>query len=91
MKRTKMMEIPKKVRVAPPPPAAVTPTTTTIPPVNVVLGEDDMTVETNTVVPLSSDFSLYRGGQWVGPRGWRWRNLHEREGRQEREATGVGF
>ena len=50
---------PKKVKVAPaPPPAAVTPTTTTIPPVNTVLGEEDVTVKiNNTVVPLFSPIS----------------------------------
>jgi len=58
---------PKKVKVAPPPPAAVTPTTTTVPPVNAVLGEEDVTVKiNNTVVPLSSHSSLYGGGRRVG-------------------------
>jgi len=67
---------PKKVKVAPPPPAAVTPTTTTVPPVNAVLGEEDVTVKiSNTVVPLSSNFKFYRSGRWVGRRGgWAWRD-----------------
>ena len=44
---------PNQIQVEPPPPVAVTPTTTTIPPVNTVLGEEDVTVKmNNTVVPL---------------------------------------
>jgi len=40
------------------------------------------------VKPMSSHFSLYRGGRWVGRRGgWRWRP--SRTGRKE-EAMGVG-
>jgi len=49
---------PKKVKVAPAPPAPITPTTTTVPPVNAVLGEEDVTVKiNNTVVPLCSPTS----------------------------------
>ena len=46
---------PKKVKVtrAPPPPAFVTPTTPTDPPVNAMLGEEDVTVKMdNTAIPL---------------------------------------
>jgi len=53
---------PKKVKVALPPPAAVTTSTTTVPLVNAVLGEEDVTVK-HRRSPLSSHFSLYRGGQ----------------------------
>ena len=38
------------------------------------------------VTPMSSHFSLYGNGRWVGRgRGWRWRDPHERE----EEAMGV--
>ena len=37
----------KKVEVTPPPPTAVTPSTTTVPPVNTILGGEDMTVAVN--------------------------------------------
>ena len=53
-----------------------------------ISGEGDVTVK-HRRSPLSSHFSLYRGGLWVRRGGWGRRDPRGWEGKQEQEAMGV--